>query len=118
MSVLFDFFLSGKKDTLNLSICADSSTNTKTDKNGQKGKKKKKKEKYIFICNVGCVGCQVSGAMCHISYVMCHVSHVAFSAMAQTHIYTTSGYLSVETKLSQRAESVKNSQESQKKSFK
>ena len=48
------------RETLNLPMCADSSTDTKTDKNGQKGKKKKK-----IMCQVSCVTCHLSPVTCH-----------------------------------------------------
>ena len=44
-----------RRETLNLSTCADSSTNTKADGNGQEGKILKLK-----ICHVSCVRCQVT----------------------------------------------------------
>ena len=47
-----------------LNLLTDSSTNTKTDRNGQKGKKKKK----------SCVSYHMSGVTFHVSPVTCHLS--------------------------------------------
>ena len=50
------------QETLNLSTCADRSTNTKTDRKGQ--------NKNIFLFHVSGVRCH----MCHMSPVTCHLS--------------------------------------------
>ena len=50
-------------------VCADSNTDTKTDRNVQIGKRKKK-----FL--VSCVRCHMSRVTFYVSCVMCHVSHV------------------------------------------
>ena len=58
-------------ETLNLSTCADSSTNTKSQKNI------KKKNLCLFFsirCQVSDVRCHVSCVTCHLSYVTCHIS--------------------------------------------
>ena len=73
MSSFFSFSLllcpfitkkSRKRETLNLSTCADSSTDTK------------KSKIYIFErikkCQVSFVTCHVSGVRCHLSPVTCH----------------------------------------------
>ena len=52
-------------DTLNLSMCADSSNNTN------------KSKKYIFFKCSG-VTCQVLHVRCHMSGVTCKMSHVTF----------------------------------------
>ena len=56
------------RETLNLSTCVDSSTDTKTDKNGQKEKKK-----IIFFCKW------------HVLRVSCHLSRVT-DANSNSHI--------------------------------
>ena len=57
-------------ETLNLSICADSSNDTKTDR---KGKRKNEREKiHVFH-----LMCQVSHVTCHMSPVVCHLSLTA-----------------------------------------
>ena len=51
-------------------MCADSSTDTTTDKNWQKGEKQNEKN------HVSRVTCQVSRVRCQVSHVMCQVSGV------------------------------------------
>ena len=51
--------------TLDLSTYADSSSNTKMDRNGQK---------INVICHVSHVPCQLSCVMCCMSHVTCHLS--------------------------------------------
>ena len=60
------------QETLNLLMFADSSTDTKTDKNQQRGKKKKIKQ----LCHVSCGMCHVSGVRCQMSGVRYQVSGV------------------------------------------
>ena len=54
------------QETLNISMCADSSTVTKTDINRETWKRKRK--------NMSSVMCQVSHVTCHVSRVACHLS--------------------------------------------
>ena len=56
------------RETLNILMCADSSTDTTTDKNWQKGEKQNEKN------HVSRVTCQVSGVRCQVSHVRCQVS--------------------------------------------
>ena len=53
-------------------MCADSSTNTKTDRNKQRGEKIKKIN--VIQKFVSCVMWHVSHVNCHVSCVMWHVS--------------------------------------------
>ena len=53
--------------TLNLLTCADSNTDTKTDRNGQKGEKEEKN-----MCHVSHITCHMSCVMCWVSRVTCH----------------------------------------------
>ena len=97
-------------ETLNVWMCADCSTNTKTDQSNQKGDIREK-----------CV-------MCYLSHVTCYVSHVNMpklailawsrslqstwkrvSAMAQTdtQTHTTQGHCNLETESAQWTDSVK-----------
>ena len=55
-------------------MCADNSTNTKTDRNGQKGKKKKKLHVSRFRCHLSLVMSHVSCVTCCVSPVTCHLS--------------------------------------------
>ena len=70
-------------------MCAGSSTNTKTNRNGQKRKTKKFHHVRTWChmshityhrsrarCNASHVRCQVSGVRCHMSGVMCCMSGV------------------------------------------
>ena len=57
------------RETLNLSTCADGSTNTKTDR-----KKHRKKRKRT--CHMSGVQYQVSSVKCHASHVTCYMSRV------------------------------------------
>ena len=110
------------QETLNLSTCVDSSTNTKTDRSGVWTERKKKEN----IIHVSYVRCQVSGIRCQGSSVRCHVSHVAChlsptptakdpppagggSAFPRlhTHRHTTDRHCNLETEWAQRANSVK-----------
>ena len=52
------------KETLNFSMCADSSTDTK--KIQKIVKKIKKKTQYICICHVSYITCHVSPVTCHL----------------------------------------------------
>ena len=54
------------RETLNLSTCADSRTDTKTDKNGQRKIRRKN-----FMTNFTC---RVSPVTCHPLHVTCHLS--------------------------------------------
>ena len=72
------------RETLNLSMFAYSSTNTKTVRNGQKGIEE---EKYIssVTCHASYVTCYMSCVMYHVLRVPCHLSitlHIAFSQFA------------------------------------
>ena len=55
------------RETLNVLTFADSSTNTKTDRNRQK------KKEPIYISYVMCL---MTHAKCNVLGVMCHMSHV------------------------------------------
>ena len=59
------------RETQNLSMCADSSINTKTDRNRRKGR-----ENECVMCQEWHVMRQVSSVMCHMSPVTCHMSPV------------------------------------------
>ena len=77
MNVFFSSSAIQKK--LNLSTCADSSTDTKADRKRLKGKKKKTLMKIMchascFICHMSHVTCCVSGVTCHLSSVSCQLS--------------------------------------------
>ena len=54
-------------ETLNLSTCTDSSTDTKTDRNGQKVKSKNNKyHMYGIRCHLSPVACHLSPNTCHL----------------------------------------------------
>ena len=61
-------------DTLSLSTCADSSTDTKTNRKVQK--KIYIKKIYIYMCHISHFTCHMSGVRCHMPCVACRVSHV------------------------------------------
>ena len=61
------------RETLNLLMCADTSTDNKTDRNRQKGRTTKYEGKK---CDMLHVRCQVSHVRCHIVHVACHMSPV------------------------------------------
>ena len=63
------FFLYGIQETLNLSACAVSSTNTIKPPKNQGGKKKKKN----YVSNVKY---HLSHVICHVLCVTCYLSHV------------------------------------------
>ena len=58
-------------ETLSLLMCADSSTNTKTDRYRQTGFLTK-----FFMCQVLCVRCHLLCVTCHMSGVTCHMALV------------------------------------------
>ena len=69
------------RETLNLSMSGDSSTDSKMDRNWQKWtetdnnfKKKKKEKNYKRKFHVSCVTCHVSCVTCHMSHIPCHLS--------------------------------------------
>ena len=62
-------------ETPNCLMCADLSTNTKTDTQEEKN--------YITY-----VTSQISHVMCHVSHVMCHMSHVTFRVSPVTNAHS------------------------------
>ena len=63
------------RDTINFYTCADSSTNTKTDKTDRKGRQKYEQN---VLCPLSCVTCHLSHVKCPVSLsrVTCHLSLV------------------------------------------
>ena len=63
---------SGIQETLHLLTCADSNTDTKTDRNRQKGERRKTLNEFCIRCHNSCVRCPVSRVGCHLSPVTSH----------------------------------------------
>ena len=63
------------QETLNLSMCADSSANSSTN---TKIRKKSEEKKWVMhhmsgvMCHLSCVMCHLSCVTCHVSCVTCH----------------------------------------------
>ena len=62
-----------KRETLNFMMCADSSTDTKTNRRGRKEKN-----------HMSCVRCHISYVMCQMS---CIIYHVSLVTNANSYIY-------------------------------
>ena len=87
--------------TLNLSKCADCSTDTKMDRNKQKRKKEKKTQK--IVCHISRVRCHVSHVPCHRSPVACHLQLTPIDKInrffSPLHRQTNKNILKIFTKL-------------------
>ena len=71
---------SHKREAPNLSTCADSSTDTKTNRKHRRGHKRICIYLYGWSvrCHMSGVTCQVSCVMCHVLRVVCHLSPITW----------------------------------------
>ena len=69
----FLVLISRIRETMNILMSADSSTDTKVDRNRKKGKKKIK-NRINIMCHMSFVTCLVSCVMCHLARITCHLS--------------------------------------------